>query len=81
MCGQIVVKISNIIFQDNHNYDYEYNVWKSEASIYCSSDGKGKDQGKGQGKGKSVPLQAWIDPEGSRRLRLPDFKRIDTWKW
>ena len=23
--------------------------------------------------GKSVPLQAWSGPEGSRRLRLPDF--------
>jgi len=24
-------------------------------------------------KGKSVPLQAWNDPEGSRKLRLPNF--------
>jgi hypothetical protein len=24
--------------------------------------------------GKAIPLQAWINPEGSRRLRLPDFK-------
>jgi len=24
-------------------------------------------------KGKAVPLQAWSDPEGSRKLRLPDF--------
>jgi hypothetical protein len=22
------------------------------------------------------PVQAWKDPEGSRRLRLPDFKTI-----
>ena len=27
----------------------------------------------GEGKGKAVPLQVWIDPEGSRRLRLPEF--------
>jgi len=27
-------------------------------------------------KGKAIPLQAWIDPKGSRRLRLPDFKTI-----
>ena len=27
----------------------------------------------GKGKGKSVPLQAWTGPEGSRKLRLPDF--------
>ena len=25
------------------------------------------------GKGKSVPLQAWSGPEGSRKLRFPDF--------
>ena len=28
--------------------------------------------------GKAIPLQAWTGPEGSRRLRLPDFKTIDT---
>ena len=25
------------------------------------------------GKGKAVPLQAWSGPEGSRKLRFPDF--------
>jgi hypothetical protein len=25
------------------------------------------------GKGKAVPLQAWSDPNGSRKLRFPDF--------
>jgi hypothetical protein len=29
-------------------------------------------------KGKAVPLQAWRGPEGSRRLKLPDFKTIST---
>jgi hypothetical protein len=29
-------------------------------------------------KGKAIPLQALIDPESSRRLRLPDFKTIGT---
>jgi len=24
-------------------------------------------------KGKSIPLQAWSGPEGSRKLRFPDF--------
>ena len=28
---------------------------------------------KGTGKGKAVPLQAWSGPEGSRKLRFPDF--------
>ena len=31
--------------------------------------------------GKAIPLQAWTGPEGSRRLRLPDFKTIGTWRW
>jgi hypothetical protein len=26
-----------------------------------------------KGTGKAVPLQAWSGPEGSRKLRLPDF--------
>jgi len=29
-------------------------------------------------KGKAIPLQAWAGPEGSRRMRLPDFKTIGT---
>jgi len=29
-------------------------------------------------KGKANPLQAWTGPEGSRRLRLPEFKTICT---
>jgi len=32
--------------------------------------------GKGKVKGKAILLQAWTDPEDSRRLRLPDFKTI-----
>jgi hypothetical protein len=27
---------------------------------------------------KAIPLQAWTSPEGSRSLRLPDFKTIGT---
>jgi hypothetical protein len=29
---------------------------------------------------KAIPLQAWTGPEGSRRLRLSDFKTIGTWR-
>jgi hypothetical protein len=32
-------------------------------------------------KAKAIPLQAWTDPEGSRRLRLSDFKTIGTCNW
>jgi hypothetical protein len=33
------------------------------------------------GKGKAIPLHAFTGPEGSRRLRLQDFKTIVTWRW
>jgi hypothetical protein len=29
-------------------------------------------------KGKAIPLQASTGPEGSRRMRLPDFKTVGT---
>jgi hypothetical protein len=29
-------------------------------------------------KGKAIPLHSWTGPEGSRRLKLPDFKTIST---
>jgi hypothetical protein len=29
-------------------------------------------------RGKAIPLQALTGPEGSRRLRLPDFKTVGT---
>jgi hypothetical protein len=31
-----------------------------------------------KGKGKSIPLQAWTGPECASRVKLPDFKTIDT---
>ena len=33
---------------------------------------------RGKKKGKAIPLQAWIGPEGPRRLRLQDFKTFGT---
>jgi hypothetical protein len=32
-------------------------------------------------KSKAISLQTLTGPEGSRRLRLPDFKTIGTWRW
>ena len=31
-----------------------------------------------KGKGKAIPLQAWSGPEGSKRMKLTDFKTIGT---
>jgi hypothetical protein len=30
---------------------------------------------------KAIPLQPLTGPEGSRRLRLPDFKTVGTRRW
>jgi hypothetical protein len=40
-----------------------------------------KKKKKKKKKGKAIPLQAWTGPEGSRRLRLSDFKTIGTSRW
>jgi len=48
-----------------------------------SNSGDGKDQ-RVQSlmimmmKKKAISLQTWTGPAGSRRLRLPDFKKFDT---
>jgi hypothetical protein len=39
------------------------NAGKWESKVFIES----------KGKGKAVPLQAWSGPEGSRKLRFPDF--------
>ena len=31
-----------------------------------------------KGRRKAIPVQAWKGAEGSRSLKLPDFKTIDT---
>ena len=30
---------------------------------------------------KAIPIQAWIGPEGRRRLKLPGYKKIGTRMW
>jgi hypothetical protein len=30
---------------------------------------------------QAILVQPWTGPKGSRRLRLPDFKTIGTWRW
>ena len=39
---------------------------------------KGVFYAEGKSEGKAIPLQAWTGTEGSRRLRLPDFKTVKT---
>jgi len=41
------------------------------ALLMLAAKSKGKE-------GTAIPLHAWTGPEGTRRLRLPDFKTIGT---
>jgi len=50
-------------------------VWPKHDIIYLT--GIGLPPG-GSSKGKAIPLEAWTGPEGSRRLKIPDFKTIGT---
>jgi len=53
----------------SHNMPFEYVGLSLKIVLFCSQS---------VCKGKAIPVQAWTDPEGSRRLRLPDFKTIGT---
>ena len=45
----------------------------TKMSRYCTDNENVSSNTKGKSKGKPVPLQAWSGPEGSRKLRFPDF--------
>ena len=49
-----------------------FGLFRTETWVHLQKDIK-KGKAKSKGKGKAVPLQSWSGPEGSRRLRLPDF--------
>jgi len=38
-----------------------------------SNNNNNNNNSSSKGKGKAVPVQAWSGPEGSRKLRFPDF--------
>jgi len=50
---------------------YGKHGYKTHLSLYVKHDCEGK----------ANPLEAWTGPECSRRLRLPDFKTVGTWRW
>jgi len=64
------MRTSNVaVSVTEHMQHDEYHVLSKKVKS-CDSQLKGK--------GKAIPLQAWTGPEGSRRLRFPDFKTIST---
>jgi hypothetical protein len=66
-CGQ-----TDVYFSNSHN------ILSSLREVYtvhkCSACPQNGTQLKG--KGKAIPVHAWASPEGSRRLKLPNFEKI-----
>jgi len=55
---------------------------ESDHSLPCSTEVKNTWSSTSSPiKRKAVPLQAWTGPEVFRRLRLPNFETIGTWRW
>jgi hypothetical protein len=54
----------------NPGHPQRKNLYILGRTIYKA---QGTVMGNLEGKSKATPLQAWTGPEGSRRLRLPDF--------
>jgi hypothetical protein len=71
------------IFQVFHpkfymHFSYLLRIWSS-GELFCEDPNEALlNEVSLLCKGKEIPLQALTDPEGSRRLRLPDFKTIGT---
>ena len=63
-------------FRSSFFTDYYFITHETDLRFYtaCINDGFDNiNKLKGKGKGKAVPLQAWSGPQGSRKLRFPDF--------
>ena len=58
------------------NSSFQLNSLKYYLGILQTQNNIQEDTGKS--KGKTMSIQAWTGPEGSRKLRLLDFKTIAT---
>jgi len=76
MHGQQNIKICDAkqAKQINRYKNTKIKLYKSNAAIWYSKSCRVKQLIPKAG--KSVPLQAWSGPEGSRKLRLPDYVTV-----
>ena len=58
---------------EGRGFDSRWCLWNSGPTMALGSTQPLTEMSKGKGKSKAVPLQAWSGPEGSRKLRFPDF--------
>jgi len=54
---------------------FDFSTTSASNTSYCNKNLE-RYCNKGKGKGKAAPLQAWTDPEGSRKLRFPDYAKM-----
>ena len=57
------------------NLGYKADLTRCDISVVVkfTADASKMYEDQREHKGKAVPLQAWTGPEGSRKLRFPDF--------
>jgi hypothetical protein len=78
VCWSIIVKKKQTVGSPVSGTFLSERIPKAMMSIYISLFRVGVPVTFTSKKGKAIPLQAWTDPEGSRSLRLPDFKTFGT---
>ena len=81
MCNKLnVITFLNtqILRLSNLNLCIISKVVSSSSSNRSSSISNNSSSNSRSSKSKAIPLQPCTDPEGSRRLRLPDFKTVGT---
>jgi hypothetical protein len=62
--------LTDVDFRSHHNNAYIGSELRSFTLILSNLRYRPYDV---KGKGKAVPLQAWSGPEGSRKLRFPEY--------
>jgi hypothetical protein len=61
----------------NHCYSHNNCLDYLRCNVYCRDYTKSNGN-RSKGKGKAIPLKPITGPEGSRKLRLPDFETMGT---
>ena len=77
--GQVSLQVGEFYFFFSPSLSFSSSPYSFMSSrLYSVISCQRRQRVKDKGKGKAIPLQAWTGPEGSRRLRLPDFKTVGT---
>jgi len=64
------ISVQDIFSCDKYSMNYAQDACRNASRSLCKTSFS-------KGRGKAIPLQAWTGPEGSRRMRLLDFKTVE----